>query len=428
MKPDNELANTIVQKKQNGSLILINLLPLLSVAIIVLLGMINDNDIIGIMKVSIMAFLLSTAMVFFVRMQEAILNAKYSKIIVLMIYLLSILLVILPKDSVTYSFWMIGGLLTAMVVERKLGLIVYFNLTFILSIANSLRPEATIHFLIMGFLFALLSEALKSKSTVIYAAIILLSTNITLAFVMNNFIFETDSNVNYMASLLSLLIVIIASFILSMLYDRLIGKHLVDSEVMNITIEEEPSIPDRSLRTSYDLLLSENNELITKMKEHSEGLYKHSMLIGDLSGRAAGIIGADEELARAGGYYYEVGKIRGKDYIHEGLKLADEYDFPDDLKKILKQHSIKYDKPTFIESAIVMLSDNVASTIDYIVKSGHQKFTTEKIIDNIFNMRMDKGTFDESGLSVKEFKLLKDFYQKEFKSKDDGKGMEEENN
>src|SRR5690554_5373571 len=113
MKPDNELANTIVQKKQNGSLILINLLPLLSVAIIVLLGMINDNDIIGIMKVSIMAFLLSTAMVFFVRMQEAILNAKYSKIIVLMIYLLSILLVILPKDSVTYSFWMIGGLLTA---------------------------------------------------------------------------------------------------------------------------------------------------------------------------------------------------------------------------------------------------------------------------------------------------------------------------
>ena len=43
-------------------------------------------------------------------------------------------------------------------------------------------------------------------------------------------------------------------------------------------------------------------------------------------------------------------------------------------------------------------------------------------------MRMDKGTFDESGLSVKEFKLLKDFYQKEFKSKDDGKGMEEENN
>ena len=56
MKPDNELANTIVQKKQNGSLILINLLQLLSVAIIVLLGMINDNDIIGIMKVSIMAF------------------------------------------------------------------------------------------------------------------------------------------------------------------------------------------------------------------------------------------------------------------------------------------------------------------------------------------------------------------------------------
>ena len=83
-------------------------------------------------------------------------------------------------------------------------------------------------------------------------------------------------------------------------------------------------------------------------------------------------IGANEDLARAGGYYHEVGKVIGKNYIEEGLKLADDYSFPEELKLILKQHSIKHDKPTSIESAIVMISDNVHLPSEYIMKSGQE--------------------------------------------------------
>jgi putative nucleotidyltransferase with HDIG domain len=154
------------------------------------------------------------------------------------------------------------------------------------------------------------------------------------------------------------------------------------------------------------------------MKDCSKALYKPSIIIGDLSGKAAKYIGANEDLAQAGGYYHEVGKIKGKNYIEEGLKIAEEYGFPDELTNILRQHNIKYDKPTFIESAIVMISDNVVSTIDYINKTEDQSFEAHKIIDNIFRMRMEKGTFDDSGLSVRNFKQLKDFYQKEFKEEE----------
>ena len=41
-------------------------------------------------------------------------------------------------------------------------------------------------------------------------------------------------------------------------------------------------------------------------------------------------------------------------------------------------------------SRYVMISDNVATTIEYIDKTGDQKFTSDKIIDNIFRIRMDK--------------------------------------
>ena len=437
LSPSTESGSTAVvsNRELRSTIVYISLLPILSVLIIVLTGIINNMGALELLKNGVMVFLLTTALMFFVRFQDNIFGGRLSKTIIIISYILPIILIMLQKSPEIYTFWMIGGLLIAMLIDSKTGLLVYFNHTFILIVTFSLKPDATIHFLIMGILFILLSSALKNKSTVIYAAIILLSSNITLAFIMNSFIFEANNTFNYLASLFSILAVLVTAFLLSVIYNRLLDKATLeytvgqidtDALIMNnpegIFDEHNESLAiiptDRNIRASYDILLSEDNELLMKLKERSELLYKHSILIGDLSGRAAQIIGANEALARAGGYYHEVGKINGKSYIEEGLKLADEYSFPEELRSILRQHNIKHDKPTFVESAIVMISDNVASTIEYIIKSGDQKFTTDKVIENIFKLRMDKGTFDDSGLTIKDFKLLKEFYQNEYKTED----------
>ncbi len=169
--------------------------------------------------------------------------------------------------------------------------------------------------------------------------------------------------------------------------------------------------------TSYEILCDSENELLMKLKTYSETLYQHALRIGDLSCRAAKEIGADEKVAFAGGLYHEIGKINGKNYIEEGLLIAEEYSFPKELRSVIKEHNIKYDKPSSVAAAIVMLSDSIESTIEYIEKTGEHKFTNEKIIDNIFQMRMEKGTFDSSGLSLKDYKKLKDFFQKEYSSR-----------
>lgn len=426
----------IDKEKNYGSLILINILPLISVLSIVLTGILKDIDTIDLMKISLMNFIFTTVLVFYIRTQENLLNTKYAKSIIFSSYFISLLLLMLVSNPQVYSFWIIGSLLTAMLLDKKLGLLVYFNMTFVLSITYSIEVESMVHFLIMGILFILLSDALNKKATVIYASIILLSINITLAFIMNNFIYDSNRNVNYLASFFSIFAVLVTAFLLSVLYNRLTGSNLkvadeiIEDEIIDDTIieenindntiseEEHIAVSEQSSRTNIDVLLSEDNELLLRLKEHSESLYNHCRLIGDLSAKAASLIGADVNLARAGGYYHEVGKIIGKNYIEEGLKLAEEYAFPDKLKEILKEHNIKYDKPTSVESAIVMISDNVATTIEYIDKTGDQKFTSENIIDNIFRLRLDKGTFDDSGLSVRDYRLLKEFYQKEFKSND----------
>jgi len=416
--------------------ILISVLPLLSVFTVILPKILSKADLTDILKIGIITFLLTTAVVFYIRLHSGFHNIKYANIITAATYIISILLIMLSGNPITYSFWMLGGLVNAMLVDKILGLLIYFNLTFILNLSYLAGPETIINCLIMGVLFILLSDALKNKATVIYASIILLSTDITLTFVLNNFIFDTKVNTNYLASFFSLFAVLVAAFVISVLYGKFCENDS-DSNSKIIEIETENEITQdkhenvitetgKSTGANYDILLSEDNELMMRLKNHSEKTYNHCRMIGDLSGRAARLIGADENLARAGGYYHEIGKISGNNYIEEGLKLADEYAFPGKLKDIIRQHNIKHDKPTFIEAAIVMISDNVATTIEYINKTGEQKFSPDKIIDDIFRMRMEKGTFDESGLTVKDFKLLKEFFQNEFKTK--GLTDKEENN
>lgn len=441
-----------VMKTSKNNLFGITMMPIMSGIIVVVLGFLNNAAKLEIAKTGILTLILTTAVVFYIRMQkDNILSGKYANSILLISYILSILLILLPIKPDIFSFWMLGGFIVSLLIDNKLGLIIYFNLTFIICISLSLQLEDIIRFLVLGILMYTLTGALKNKSTVIYASIIMLSTNITLAFIINNFIFEKSMNYNYLSSFFSILTVLVTAFLLSMLYERKLTKSkemelgntdIVDTNSSDedttdtMAVEEltatgllmnndkvqsnisdvgQPLIyPDHGARTSYELLIADDNVLLKRIREYSEALYQHSAMIGDISERAANLIGADPTLAKAGGLYHEVGKIIGKDYIEEGQKIADEYAFPNALKEILRQHNIKHEKPASVEAAIVMLTDNVLSTVEYIIKTGDNKFTSDKIIDNIFQMRMDKGTFDESGLSLKDYKVLKEFYQNEY--------------
>ena len=220
MKADKKLSNMIDNtstavvdnKIKNQSILLINILPIISVLTNLAVNLINNMDILDMIKISILISLLTSAMVFYINDQRHIINVKYAIYIIPFLYLLSLLLVQLISKPEIYSFWMLGGLLMSMLIDNKLGIMVYYNLTFILSLSHWLKLETTIHLLIMGVLFTLLSDSLKRRSTVVYASIILLSSNITLSFILNNFIFESNSNVNYLASLFSIFAVLVVAF------------------------------------------------------------------------------------------------------------------------------------------------------------------------------------------------------------------------
>lgn len=437
--------------KTDKNNIIINLLPFIAMVIAILPKVLipdqwKDISSLETVRIGIITLLLTLAATFYIRFQSThILEKRLSKTIITTSYLGSIVLLVFIPYAGTFSIWMLGGLLVSMLVDQKLGLLMQFNLCFMLGIVKDAKLEQVIQLIILSALMILLSGALKSITTAFYAMIIILSSNITLSFVINSFVLDSKATSNYLNSLFAVLVVLVSAYLINSFYEGTLLKnklsiaslegeeHLTDHpEIMNrpdhqsvsvLEIDEltkEEELPVEQLlssgtKTSYDVLCDLSNELLRKLQQYSESLYDHALLIGNLSYLAAKEVGANELLAKAGGLYHEIGKLNGKNYIEEGIVIAEDYSFPKELKAILKEHNIKYDKPSSIEAAIVMLSDNVVSTIEYIEKSEDHKFTTDKIIDNLFQMRMEKGTFDKANLSLKEYKTLKEFYQKEFR-------------
>ena len=442
-----EIKNGVIK---HSTSLMITMLPLLSMLMAVVPSVLHHSSVKDTIKIGILTLLLTSIVVFYIRINaENFLRKKLVLTVISFGYLTSIWLLLFAPNPEIFSFWMIGGLLVAMLIDTKLGLLIHVTLSFLMGIAVTMSLETTLQLLIIGGVMCLLAGALRQKSTVIYATIIILSTDITVAFVIHNFVFNTASNYNYFKSLISIFTVLVTAFFLSLIYNQSEMKKSVENnslslnpaslsemelkkEVISVAAEqavgsmelhfvtpvEELEFTDIQLshatRTSYEVLCDLDNELLRKLKQNSEILYAHAVRIGNLSYRAALEIGANEMLALAGGLYHEVGKINGKNYIEEGLIIAEDYAFPKELKAILKEHNIKYEKPGSVEAAIVMLSDNIVATIDYIEKNDEKKFSSNKIIENILQMRMDKGSLDSSSLSLMDYKKLKEFYQKEF--------------
>ncbi len=171
---------------------------------------------------------------------------------------------------------------------------------------------------------------------------------------------------------------------------------------------EQESIEAKQL----EILASSDYGLMLRLKEYSEELFSHSLKIGELSGQAALAVGGDEMLARAGGLYHEIGRMEdGNDYIEAGIRIGREYGFPENLLAVMRQHSTGFELPKSMEAAIVMLSDCIVSTSEYLVKNGRRELLSdEQLVNSIFQNRLEKGNLKYAGMTTEQIQDLLEFY------------------
>ena len=172
-----------------------------------------------------------------------------------------------------------------------------------------------------------------------------------------------------------------------------------------VLLDKEPEDKD------YSYLLSENNSayrLLLGNKELFNKASRTSKLVKDI----AKLIEGRVSLAEAGSFFAECGRAVSSNYVKEGLILAKENNFPIEVTDFIKEHNFKLGYPRSKETAITMIVCKLNQTIDFLDGKGLKRSVTA-IVDNVMDSCLMAGRLDASGLSLNEYKFIKDYLLEE---------------
>jgi hypothetical protein len=213
---------------------------------------------------------------------------------------------------------------------------------------------------------------------------------------------------------------------------------------------------------SLQELVDLNKPVLRRLALEAPGTYNHSLFVGNLADAAAEVAGANQLMARAGGYYHDIGKLAKSGYfvenfagnasrhynlsptmsalviishVKDSVELARQNKLPPQIVDIIREHhgttlveyfyreaveqaaqaggerkvedeSFRYPgpKPHSKESAIVMLADCVESASRTITDPTPGKL--ENLVHDIARGKLADGQFDECDLTMAELRLI----------------------
>jgi len=211
-----------------------------------------------------------------------------------------------------------------------------------------------------------------------------------------------------------------------------------------------------------------NNALLRRLIIEAPGTYHHSLVVANLSETAAYEIGADANLARVGGYYHDIGKLKNPQFFAEnqdmmgenphngltplesvntiighvryGMELAGESRLPQAIKDFIMQHhgttliqyfycKAKKDSgdinenefrypmtiPQSKETAILMLADTAEAAVRSMKKGVNHFNDLEPDIKRLIKAKLDDGQLLDSGLSIKDLDLIAKAFMRVFR-------------
>lgn len=408
------------QKKENEIRMFSVKLYLLAALVIFAIGILRNHPIETLLVHGVLVWLLITVVLLVLCANE---RAYYHKIMhpkmFMAGYVIACIMMVLSYFTNTFNLWLLGVVFIAVACGFESALFLHVILCVMFATGYSVSIEQFAYYVIIGSILCLVCSRLHKWSSVCYAVIIGICMDLSLQFVLHDFELAKVFCRYSLFSVMSTIGVIVIAF----LVDVMLGnteeqeedgqKEQLEEEIKEEAEEEtvEETAQEEILSEKLDVILGQEYELLNRLQQHSKNLYMHSVDIGELSYMAAESIGYNAKLAKAGGLYHEIGRIKSDNYIEDGIELAKEAGFPDEVIAIIRQHNSNYETPTTVEAAIVMLTDSVVSTLEYLESIGKQgSMSSEKLIGNIFENRLNKGGLDACNLTVAEYKSLMQFY------------------
>ena len=235
----------------------------------------------------------------------------------------------------------------------------------------------------------------------------------------------------------------------------LIGLPVVIVGIVKVISHPLESIFHVATSRTYERLSNDDHPLRDLLRRKARGTYAHSLIVGELASAAAEELGFDGKLAKLGGVFHDIGKLKNPemfienianpdennphrhmspeesakfivDHVNNGVELAEKHLLPADICDIIKQHHgdtsarfflekarkevppggefdealFHYDgpKPKSVEAALVLLADSVSSAVKGL---GNSSSYEEKlaVVFRIIREKTSEGQFDECNLT-----------------------------
>ncbi|MCL2398682.1 MAG: HDIG domain-containing protein [Defluviitaleaceae bacterium] len=368
-----------------------------------------------------------------------------------------ILIIMWTLGTVNYYFMpiLVFTLLIAMLVDLRTAIILNLGFTLISYFVVDGTMHYMIFFVLSGSIMCLLARFTTERNKIMMVALIsacfnfILAIAITLAFEPHQAAYSWYSVIGSggVAALNGILTVIIAVGSLP-LWEVIFGV-VTPIKILDLT---NPTSP-----------------LMRRLTIEAPGTYHHSLIVANLAESAAYDIGANPHIARAGGYYHDIGKLKYPHYFAEnitgvnphdemdplnssqiimshisyGLTLATEYRLPQFIRDIIHEHHgnsimkffyckakdaanadesapeieendyrYPYSIPQSKESAVVMLADGIEAAIRSMMTQGKNPSDIQDLINKMIKDKLTEGFLADSQLSIRDVDTIsKSFYR-----------------
>ncbi|MCL2593292.1 MAG: HDIG domain-containing protein [Defluviitaleaceae bacterium] len=346
----------------------------------------------------------------------------------------------------TLAFVMLVGIL----IEQRLSLVLNIAITIITFLIVQGEMSFIVYFTITGIVMALISKYANQRNNLILVGLVISAISAVTyasvaALIVRNFTNEIFITMLY-AFGFGILTVLICIGSLP-LWEALFGI------ITPIKLLE---------------LINPNNPLLKQLAIEAPGTYHHSIIVANLAEAAANDIGADSNIARVGGYFQDIGKLKYPQYfienqvgqnphdflephqsskiivghVEHGLKLAEKYKLPKVVKDIIAEHhgngvtgyfyikakeelgednvnkdDFRYQQrnPQSREAAIVMLADIAEAAVRSKFSKNRSMEEIDAFVRKLINNHLSSGTLEDSKLMIKDMTVIGDAFMRVFK-------------
>ncbi len=407
----------------------------------------NPAPVLG--SVLIVSFMFFLAFMFIANFSRNILTVKRDALFISTLYLINIFINwSLSAFNFEYYFQPIAifTMLLSMILDSRLAIMLNLVITVVSAIICRADINYILYFTAIGIFISLLSKYTIQRSKIIIVGFF--------AFVFNFLV------------LLGICLFVDKKYTPEILYSAIFAASFGFLSVI-LTVGSLPVWEATfGVVTSIKLLDLTNpgNVLLRRLSIEAPGTYHHSLIVSNLAEEAAIDIDANSYLARVGGYYHDIGKLKYphffsenqiaenphdkmdpmesvdiiKSHVEYGLQLANEHKLPIVVKDIVTQHHgnsiIRYFlhkaqtgseqelneedfrytfmKPQSKEAAVVMLADTVEAAVR---STGKNIKDVEALVRRLVQDKLDDGQLMDSLLTIKDLETIIGSFMRVFK-------------